>query len=146
MSTPHKSFSFLTLMSWLSRCIRAFGYSSLPILIVIFTLSLIVFGCQSKTVTFDSFETKLWLSDTSACRDYRNGIIKNMEKEFDKFIGMSETELVTYLGSPDKTLLYTRGQKFFSYTLSCEDSLKKSKSLRIRFSALDYVNEVLILD
>ena len=69
-----------------------------------------------------------------------------MEAEFEKFIGMSETELITYLGTPNKTLLYTRGQKFFTYAIDCNDSLDNSRTLRIRFSALDYVNELIILD
>ncbi|WP_084374170.1 hypothetical protein [Reichenbachiella faecimaris] len=109
-------------------------------------ISLVVISCQSKTVSFDSFTTEAWISDSTTCRDYRNSVIQAMEGEFDKFIGMNETELMIYLGHPEKTLLYTRGQKFFSYKLSCEDSLTRSRSLRVRFSALDYVNEVLILD
>lgn len=109
-------------------------------------IGLLVVGCQSKPTSFKSFETSRWKAEEKECTGYRNSVIQGLEGEFDQFIGMNETEIIEYLGNPDKTLLYTRGQKFFSYNLDCKDTAGESKQLRIRFSALDYVNEVLVLD
>lgn len=103
-------------------------------------------SCQSKTTTFDSFDSQRWISEATDCKGYRKQVIVEMEKEFEKFIGMSETELIKHLGHPEKTMLYTRGQKFFSYEIDCLNNSIRTSQLRIRFSALDYVNEVLILD
>ncbi|MEP2275943.1 MAG: hypothetical protein ABJH98_10840 [Reichenbachiella sp.] len=103
-------------------------------------------SCQSNKVSFDSFDSPRWISETSACEGYRASVIAEMEDEFDKFMGMSETEVLDYLGSPTKKLLYTRGQKFLSYDVDCTNNSNQSRKLRIRFSALNYVNEVLVLD
>ncbi|WP_422362283.1 hypothetical protein [Reichenbachiella sp.] len=111
-----------------------------------FLLISITLACQTKSVSFDSFDSSLWIAETQTCTGYRNDVINRMEAEFDQFIGMSETELIEYLGNPDKTLLYTRGQKFFSYKLDCQNQTTSTRQLRVRFSALDYVNEVLVLD
>lgn len=111
-----------------------------------FILILITFACQSKTKSFKTFDPALWMAETTTCSGYRNVVINDMEVEFELFIGMSETQLIQYLGSPDKTLLYTRGQKFFNYNLDCPDKSANVRQLRVRFSALDYVNEVLVLD
>ncbi|UXX79293.1 hypothetical protein N7E81_18225 [Reichenbachiella carrageenanivorans] len=115
----------------------------MPIVLILFSLATL--SCQSKTTSFDSFNSPQWKAETTNCKGYRGTVIENMETEFDKFIGLSERELIEILGAPTKTHLYTRGQKFFSYQINCLDSTN-SKSLRIRFSALDYVNEVLILE
>lgn len=115
------------------------------ILIITFISSLL-YSCQSNIPTFDSFDSSSWKSDATDCNGYRNSVINEMEAEFDKFLGLNETELVSILGTPTKTLLYTRGQKFFSYKINCGENNSNSLSLRIRFSALDLVNEVLILE
>lgn len=146
MSSPTNSFLEITL----NRLFRSFtnhvSWVAFHKWIGPFVLCLLVLGCQTKTTTFKTFDPKSWMSETKVCTGYRNSVINNMESEFDQFLGMNETELIAYLGTPEKTVLYTRGQKFFSYKLNCNDSLATSNSLRIRFSALDFVNEVLILD
>lgn len=116
----------------------------MPFVLILFSIATL--SCQSKSTSFESFNTIQWKAELSNCKGYRSSVIEGMETEFDKFIGMSERELIEALGSPTKTHLYTRGQKFFSYQINCHDSTNQSKSLRIRFSALDYVNEVLILE
>ncbi|MEO9804863.1 MAG: hypothetical protein ABJF04_16525 [Reichenbachiella sp.] len=105
-----------------------------------------IIACQSQSVSFNSFDTKQWISESTNCNNYRISVIDEMESEFDQLLGMSETELVGILGNPEETHLYTRGQKFFSYSLTCGDSVVDTKRLRIRFSALDQVNEVIVLD
>ncbi|WP_456459326.1 hypothetical protein [Reichenbachiella sp.] len=109
-------------------------------------LLFIAFSCRPNTVSFESFDSSLWIAESKTCTGYRNDVINDMEAEFDLFIGMSETELIKYLGNPGKTLLYTRGQKFFNYHIDCPNQPASTRQLRVRFSALDYVNEVLILD
>lgn len=146
MFAPHNSISSSALAGRFCTPSLQSIFSRLMSKLFILVVFASAIGCQTKTVQFDSFESKLWKSDTSECFDYRNSVINAMKAEFDQFIGMSETELITHLGNPNKTLLYTRGQKFYSYSLACNKSEEISKSLRIRFSALNYVNEVLVLD
>lgn len=138
-STSHHTLSFWGIQKLASIIQNSvgFGWS---------ILMLTAFACQTNTVSFDSFESSQWIAEAKACQGYRNSVINEMEAEFDQFIGMSETQLIKYLGTPDKTLLYTRGQKFFSYKLDCQNVGTNTRQLRVRFSALDYVNEVLVLD
>lgn len=111
-----------------------------------FVLITVLTMCQQKTVNFKTFDPELWKAERLNCTNYRNGVIMAMEGEFDLFLGMNEKEVTSYLGKPDGTSLYTRGQKFFSYRLTCDSTMKDQNQLRIRFSALDQVNEMLILD
>ncbi|MEO9967801.1 MAG: hypothetical protein ABJF11_18560 [Reichenbachiella sp.] len=106
---------------------------------------LLQMGCERKSIEFETFDSSLWAAE-GACKEYRMSVIEAMEEQFDQFLGMNETELIQYLGNPDETHLYTRGQKFFTYRLTCADSTSNTKILRIRFSALDQINEVLVLD
>lgn len=103
-------------------------------------------ACQPSTTSFETFDSDQWIMESRNCNHYRIQVIENMKTEFEKFIGMNETELIEILGKPEETHLYTRGQKFFNYQLICDEAKTANKTLRIRFSALDYVNEVLVLD
>ena len=76
-------------------------------------LTLSIISCQPNTISFNSFEPELWKADAQSCKGYRNEVIMDMEAEFDQFIGMSETELITYLGSPDKTFALHQRTEIF---------------------------------
>lgn len=109
-------------------------------------LLIVVLACQNGSVSFKSFDSQRWISESLDCKNYRISVIDQMEAEFDRLLGMNEKELIRHLGKPEETHLYTRGQKFFNYSLTCGDSIISDKRLRIRFSALDQVNEVIVLD
>ena len=60
-------------------------------------------------------------------------------------IQQSDANISSLMGKPDETELYERSEKFFFYQLDCTDDFKKASYLRIRFNALGYAKEVLII-
>lgn len=107
-----------------------------------FLLSMLI-SCNSPEIDFKSFEPKKWQESVHLENNYRGEVIENMKSEFKLLRNLDEGELVKILGKPDETHLYRRGQKFFHYHLYF-DNEEMNTDLKIRFSALGLVNELLI--
>jgi hypothetical protein len=115
-------------------------------LALITTIGLGAMSCQTKSKSFSTFEKSLWIDDAANCNHYRSSVIENMRDEFDLFYGMDENEIISHLGNFTEKHLYTRGQKFAVFVIDCGNTNQSTRKLRFRYSALGYVNEVLILE
>ena len=116
----------------------------LMILAMIWALS----GC-SEEIQVAGFEVQKWKDDPNGCNGSREKNLTVLLAGQAQLIGRSEMEIKTFLGKPDMQDLRTRGMKFFEYgvkggNLCNPQSLNQPEILRIRFDALDRVNEVAI--
>lgn len=106
----------------------------------------ILLGCSDKKIP--GFDAEVWKNDKNACKNQRISQLNALILEKSVIMGISQQEVVTLLGRPDKNELYSRGQKFFLYSVSpneiCSGANTNSKTLRIRFNALNSVSEITI--
>ncbi|MFY0627367.1 MAG: hypothetical protein JXR07_13785 [Reichenbachiella sp.] len=114
--------------------------------ILFLLISWITFSCQSNNSDKNNNSLKISNIASHGCIKSKNIHPNQGINELDSLVGKNEMQITDLLGVPSRTQLYDRGQKFFFYKINC-DSLNVSKnSLRIRFNALSYVNEVLITE
>lgn len=96
------------------------------------------------------FEESDWQSDKNGCQGLRSAMIEQLEQAKGSLKGLSEDEISSLLGKPDRNELYKRNQKFFIYDIkgskSCEaqDPTTTYTYLSIRFNATGLAKEVLI--
>lgn len=73
-------------------------------------------------------------------------LVENLEKQKEKLMGLSQSQIVNLLGKPDAQELLKRNAKTFTYYLSegsqCGKGLQEGVALRIHFGALNYVSEI----
>ena len=95
------------------------------------------------------FEESDWQSDKNGCQGLRSAMIEQLEQAKGSLKGLSEDEISSLLGKPDRNELYKRNQKFFIYSITphnCSevaDSLPRTY-LSIRFNATGLAKEVVI--
>jgi outer membrane protein assembly factor BamE (lipoprotein component of BamABCDE complex) len=105
-------------------------------------------GCSTDRNSQMGFDTDAWKEDKNGCLGKREEMLAQFDKSKDQLMGMRERELLQILGRPDKQDLHKRNQKFYIYYVQpgnqCEESnaLVPGRILRMRFSALDLVNEI----
>ena len=91
-----------------------------------------------------------WRSDRNACDGARINTRDNFIKQKDKLLALSESDMVSALGTPDIQELSKRNQKFYYYYLEphgdCAgaDTLSKPMRIAIRFNAIGLAKEVRI--
>jgi len=111
---------------------------------IIFFLSLIFSACKNETL--DNFDTKKWKDDLKGCKNRRLSLIEVLEKQKEKLMGLSQSQVVGLLGKPDAQELLKRNAKTFTYYLSegsqCGRGSHEGVALVIHFGALNYVNEI----
>lgn len=104
-------------------------------------------GCRNK-VSIEGFDVQKWRSDKGGCDGKRQQVKEDFIRIKNQLKGHTSSEIIEYLGKPDKEDLYTRNQKFYYYYLEpgkhCEKSLEVSDAERIviRFSAVDRATEI----
>jgi hypothetical protein len=103
-------------------------------------------SCSGSTNSL-GFNNQEWVNDKMACKGIRAENKEAFEVAKEKIMGLSERELLNALGKPDRRELHKRGQKFYIYYLlpggQCpEVTGKPGLLIRIRFSALNMVNEI----
>ncbi len=112
----------------------------LPIILIIF-----LFGCND--ISINDFDKEIWKNDKNACKNQRASQIDALIAHKNLILGFSQQEVVDLLGRPDKNELYSRGQKFYLYSILPNEFCSSSssvKTLRIRFNALNSVSEITI--
>lgn len=105
-----------------------------------------LFSCGTEKL--ENFDAETWRKDANGCAGLRTGMIRAIEAQQDKIMGLRENELKDLLGKPDKQELYVRNQKFFIYYIEpgplCENGPELPLTLHIRFNALGVTNEVFL--
>ena len=109
-------------------------------------LSWILLSCRSEPY-INTFDTINWQSDANGCRGDRLTQLELLIDQQQELLGWSESEITSYLGSPDSRELYVRNQKFLTYylepTLDCgTDGKVNPLRLNIRMDALGYSKEI----
>ncbi|UXP31374.1 hypothetical protein N6H18_13545 [Reichenbachiella agarivorans] len=113
--------------------------------IVFFIFCALLFSCRGKQhLEQTTIDSALWAEDIKTCGDYRNTVVEQIAEVNKTLSGLRESEVMDILGKPYQILLHNRNEKFFEYKLRC-DSLYEDQNLRIRFNALGYANESLVV-
>ena len=119
-----------------------------------FTISVIIIllsiSCRPEGPSFSGFDIEQWRDDRDGCDGARMTAKDTFTVQRDKLLALSESEIVSALGTPDLQELSKRNQKFYYYYLEphgeCSTADPGSKPLRvaIRFNAVGLAKEVRI--
>ena len=119
-----------------------------------FTISVIIIllsaSCRPKSPEFSGVDMVQWRSDRQACDGARMTTRDTFTTQRDKLLALSESEVVSALGTPDLQELSKRNQKFYYYYLephgecATADSTKKPLRMALRFNAMGLAKEVRI--
>jgi len=108
-------------------------------------------ACGQKAQLLTEEEQQRFRQDRLGCEGERKAFIQKLRENKDIFLEMTDLEVRQQLGSPNREELYTRTQKFFVYYLErggqCEgeDSTAPPRILQLRLSAVNRVNEAVVL-
>lgn len=123
--------------------------------ILFFFLIFIQLSCQTK-VSLENFESEVWKNDKFGCKNLRQTQVKSLISQKEKIKGLGQNQIMQLLGKPDFQELYARNQRFYIYFYQknqiCDQpnnvintaSIQNQKTIKLRFSALDMVTEVLV--
>lgn len=111
------------------------------------TVALLFQSACSPSPKIEDFDSTAWIKDVNGCEGMRKELCPILEPQRKKLKGLSETELVTVLGKPNKVQIMERQQKYFFYTIQdpvqCHRTEWEHVELKIRFGATNKVTEVL---
>jgi hypothetical protein len=111
-------------------------------------LFLILFSCGHSLPEIDGVDLASWKEDERGCTGTRALTVQSLQSQKNKFLGLSEMEIVGLLGRPDENELYKRNQKFYHYFLEaspdCPSSTSEPLKLSIRFNAMGLAKEVAV--
>lgn len=117
--------------------------------LVIFVL--ILWGCSySKPLEIVGLESDAFKADRGGCEGKRSSQIDLLKKNKEKFLGISENEIMRALGRYDYQVLNKRNEKVFVYYLEpglqCESmhNPTDAESLVLYMNAVKLVKEVVI--
>ncbi len=108
----------------------------------------ILVACQSTAIGSEELDSEAWKSDKKGCSGERADMVSDFEAAKDEMLNMSENQIRSLLGAPDKVQLFERSQKFYIYYIErgnqCEEvsGTKEGRHYQIRFNSLNQVNEV----
>lgn len=107
-----------------------------------------VLGCTRPIPALDGFDASRWKSDIKGCQGLRIPMIDAIRTQRDKLKGLSEVDLATLLGNPDRNDLAPRNEKFYYYYLQpspqCAGGHDDALQLIVRFNATGVSREVAI--
>ena len=119
-----------------------------------FTISVIIIllsiSCGTKHQEFSGVDLEQWRADRQGCDGARMTSKDTFSVQRDKLLALSESEVVSVLGTPDLQELSKRNQKFYYYYLephgecATADSTIKPLRVAIRFNAVGLAKEVRI--
>jgi outer membrane protein assembly factor BamE (lipoprotein component of BamABCDE complex) len=127
-------------------CIARISINALPVLAG--CAMLFMAACSSNSPADIPLDSTTWKQDKKGCTGKRAELLPQFEEARDLMMGMRERDILQVLGRPDKQDLHKRNQKFYIYYVQqgsqCEGNqhLAPGKIIRMRFSALDLVNEI----
>ncbi len=108
---------------------------------------LILSSCGRSLPDIEGIDITAWKNDKNGCAGERAKKKDTLLSQKDKFLALSELDIVDLLGKPDEQELYKRNQKFYYYFLKpsgdCNvTSQEQSLRLVIRFNAMGLANEI----
>jgi len=122
---------------------------SLFLKMLVYTTFIAFISCDKPLPAFSDVDLKIWNEDKGACLGKRAGMEDALQRQKEKFIGLTEMQVVTLLGRPDHNELYKRNQKFYYYLIQPSKdcgtaNTENPRELTIRFTAMGIANEVSI--
>ena len=108
-------------------------------------------SCGSAEITIKQFDHKAWRADTNGCNGSRLGMANTLISQKDALMRHNQNEIEAYLGKPDEHELYERSRKYFFYYLEPNTKCNNTSTaqyparLSIRFNAMGFANEILIM-
>ena len=106
------------------------------------------FSCSKPLPQLDQFDQQVWKEDLKGCKGTRVDYLKAIEGQRDKLKGLSEGDVVSLLGKPDRSDLSEHHQKFYRYYIEPSPECKGDSStifLEVRFNATGVSREVSII-
>ncbi|MCS7004124.1 MAG: hypothetical protein NZM38_02225 [Cytophagales bacterium] len=105
----------------------------------------ILISCSETTI--QGFDSQSWKSDRMGCRGLRMQLLSHFQAHKEKFLNLSEKQLLDILGKPDKIELAQRNQRFFYYFVEkgsqCDSSFSRpGRHVVIRINSIEIVNEI----
>ncbi len=121
----------------------------LSVLMILGLMSLC--ACQDIP-NLEGFDQAIWKNDKLGCTSEREKYIPVILKNKERLIGLGQNQILALLGKPDFSELYQRGQRYYIYYYAkdkpCKDETpdihQDKKVLKIRFSALDAITEIVV--
>ncbi len=120
--------------------------SYLTTLLLFITLCLA--SCK-ETPILENFNSPAWKSDHLGCKGQRHKEMPSLTIQKEKLKRLGQNQIMALLGRPDLQELAPRNQRTYVYYYKqghqCEGgkiNIKQDVILRIRFDALDRVNEI----
>jgi hypothetical protein len=123
---------------------RRSALHSIAITLLIFS---ILSSCGRSLPEIEGIDITAWKNDKKGCAGERAKKTDTLLSQKDKFLALSELDIVDLLGKPDEQELYKRNQKFYYYFLKpsgdCSVALQgQPLRLVIRFNAVGLANEI----
>jgi hypothetical protein len=105
-------------------------------------------SCTEKEVDFGTFDLKKFKNDRGGCKGERASMIEDFKAIKPKILGLSEREILKYIGRYDFQVLDRRNEKIFVYYFEkgehCQYMQNKSasQSVALYFNSVSLVKEV----
>lgn len=116
-------------------------------LLIALSISIVLLSC-GPAAKLDGFDATVWKEDAGGCKGTRATMAEVFKTQGSKIEGLDEGDVTKLLGKPDGKELYVRSQKFLIYYLEpspdCKNGKPEPLTLKIRFNALGYSNEVFL--
>jgi hypothetical protein len=112
-------------------------------------LSILLFSisCSKPLPELLDFDQQVWKDDPKGCKGDREQYNSPLFVQRNLLKGLSEVDLVTLLGQPDKTDLSEHHEKFYSYYMTPGPECNGASAfsvLEVRFNATGVSKEVTI--
>lgn len=110
---------------------------------------LAVVACGRPVPALEGLDAAAWKADRHACQGIRAAGVATLQEQKKNFLGLSEMQIVSVFGAPDRNELYKRNQKFYYYDLQpstdCPHATTSGAlALVIRFNAMGLAKEISI--
>ncbi|HEX8059292.1 MAG TPA: hypothetical protein VF473_00085 [Cyclobacteriaceae bacterium] len=116
---------------------------------LLFSVLVLCVSCSRPVPELSGFDKVVWKNDPKGCNGERVQYLKGLNEQRDKLKGLSEADLVTLLGNPDKRELSEHHEKFYSYfiepSVDCGKGDSSTTVLEVRFNATGVSKEVSII-
>ena len=112
------------------------------------TLVFLCLSCSKPLPELKGYDQSIWKDDYKGCKMSRGIFLESLRAQRDQLKGLSEKDIVTLLGRPDRNDLSKRHEKFYYYFIApgpgCEGVDSVGLSLIVRFNATGVSREIAI--